>query len=79
MKNVQKKCIPYLTGNFSKLQQYKKRHYGFKTYPYSNLLISLDKWTIYVSIIKYTRTIFKKKMYDEAQILYSSKNNISLT
>jgi hypothetical protein len=25
MKNVQKNCIPYLTGKFSKLQQLKKK------------------------------------------------------
>ena len=29
-------------------------------------------------IVPETRTIFKKKMYDEAQISYSSKNSISL-
>ena len=48
MKNVHKKCIPYLTGKFSKLCSNKKSHYGFKTYPYPNILIHLANWTIYV-------------------------------
>ena len=48
-----KKCIPYLTGKFSKLcSNRKKSHYGFKTCPYPNILIPLANWTIYVSIIK---------------------------
>jgi hypothetical protein len=31
-----------------------------------------------INLISYIRTIFKKKMYDEAKILYSSTNSISL-
>jgi hypothetical protein len=48
-----KKCIPYLSGIFSKLCSNKKKsHYGFKAYPCPNILIPLAKWTIYASILK---------------------------
>ena len=52
MKNVIKKCIPYLSGKFSKLCSNKKKsHYGFKAHPYPNILIPLANWTIYASIL----------------------------
>ena len=41
IKNVQKKCIPYKSGQFSKLQKLITGHYGFKAYPYPNILIPL--------------------------------------
>ena len=44
-----KKCIPYLSGKFSKLSSNKKKgHYGFKAYPYPNILIHLVNWTTYM-------------------------------
>ena len=38
-----KKCIPYLSGQFSKLQP--KKSHGFKPYPYPNIFIPLANWT----------------------------------
>ena len=58
MKNVHKKRNPYLTGKFSKLCSNKKRHYGFKTYSYPNIIIPLANWTIYFSIIKLKKCAF---------------------
>ena len=41
-----KKHIPYLTVKFSILCSNKKKcHYGFKTYPYPNIIIPLANWT----------------------------------
>jgi hypothetical protein len=34
--------------NFQSCAAIKKSHYGFKTYPYPNILIHLANWTIYV-------------------------------
>ena len=52
--NLHKKCIPYLSGIFSKLCSNKKKNrYGFKAYPCPNILIPLAKWTIYASILVY--------------------------
>ena len=44
-----KKCIPYLSGIFSKLCS--MINYGFKAYPCPNILIPLAKWTIFASIL----------------------------
>jgi hypothetical protein len=56
-----KKCIPYLSGIFSKLcsNKKKKSRYGFKAYPCPNILILLAKWTIYASILKKKKKILK--------------------
>jgi hypothetical protein len=51
-KMYKKKCIPYLTGKTVQQKKKKKRHYGFKTYPYPNILIPLANGTIHVSILK---------------------------
>jgi hypothetical protein len=50
---------------------------------FNNIAVIVEKVTVTskrysLSKIIKARTIFKKKMYDEAQILYSSTNSISL-
>ena len=47
-KNVFLICLVY----FQNCSNKKKSHCGFKAYPCPNILIPLDKWTIYASILK---------------------------
>jgi hypothetical protein len=45
--------IVYLHFKGKKTAEIKtKSHYGFKAYPYPNILIPLANWTIYASILK---------------------------
>ena len=48
-KNVFLICLVYFQNCAAII---KKSHYGFKAYPCPNILIPLDKWTIYASILK---------------------------
>ena len=43
-------CLEYFQNCVNKKIK-KKSHYGFKAYPCPNILIPLDKWTIYASIL----------------------------
>ena len=58
-----KKCIPFLSGKFSKtVHQLKKSHYSSKTYLYPNIRIPLANWTICASILKWKKNFFLKFM-----------------
>ena len=48
MKNVLLICLV----NFQNCAAIKKSHFGFKAYPYPNIMISLANWTSYASILK---------------------------
>ena len=56
-----KQCIPYLTGKFSKLCSNKKSHYGFKVYPYPNILLPGQFMLPYYVIKAFFLTLMSKR------------------